>query len=274
MQTASSRYLILLLLFLFSRKGDVHIEKAKLFHGKMAILSMVEYDDGILFAARRMTKNSKWGMYSSKFGDTPTSFAKAKRIKIKTNQNKNPRHFVPGDFISSTQTLYFTTASHNHLAIAKGHLSEQELTDIELLPINDPDHNFAHPTLSADGKTMIISSSMDGNMNLYQYTRDDFGTWHLVRRILELESGYDEILPQLINDSTLVFSSNRDGGKGSFDLYFAQAEGPDFWGEPINLAEFNTAHDEFSYFQIDSISGYFTVADTIYGSTDFYFFSQ
>ncbi len=251
----------------------MHIEKAKLFHGKMAILSMVEYDDGILFAARRMTKNSKWGMYYSQYGGQPTNFAKAKRIKIKT-PNKRPKHFVPGDFIPSSQTLYFTTASNNHLAIAKGHLTGQELTNIELLPMNNKEHNFAHPTLSSDGKTMIISSSIDGNMNLYQYHKDDTGSWNLARRILELESGYDEILPNLINDTTLVFSSNRDDGKGGFDLYLAQAESPDFWGEPTNLSEFNTANDEFSYFRIDSTSGYFTVADTIYGSTDFYYFLQ
>ena len=250
----------------------MHIEKAKLFHGKMAILSMVEYDNGILYAARRMTKNSKWALYSSKFGDDQKSFAKAKRIKVK--QANNPRHFVPGDYIAETNELYFTTASNKHLAIAKGRLDGHELSDIQILSINDKNQNFAHPTLSKNGKTMILSSSMDGNMNLYQYAKDTFGTWFFERRILELESGYDEILPNLINDSTLIFSSNRDGGKGSFDLYITKAEKADFWGEPINLSEYNSAMDEFSYFQLDSLSGYFTTADTIYGSTGFYYFQH
>ena len=37
-------------------------------------------------------------MYYSKFGDDAHAFAKAKRIKIKTKQSKNPKHFVPGDY--------------------------------------------------------------------------------------------------------------------------------------------------------------------------------
>lgn len=251
----------------------MHIEKAKLFQGKMAILSMVKYNNGILYAARRMTKKSKWAMYYSEFGDDAKSFAKAKRIKVKTKQSKNPRHFVPGDYNDETNELYFTTASNNHLAIAKGQLIGQELRDIELLSINDKEHNFAHPTLSSDGNTLILSSSIDGNMNLYQYSKNA-GFWTYERRILELESGYDEILPNLLNDSTLVFSSNREGGKGSFDLYIAKAESPNFWGEPVNLAELNTPNDEFSYFKIDTASGYFTLADTIYGSTDLYYYSH
>ncbi len=266
-------YLILLLLFLFSRKGDIHIQKAKLFHSEMAILSICKYDNGFLYAARRMSKNSKWAMYYSEFGEDATSFAKAKRIKIKIKNSKNPRHFVPGDFNPESQELYFTTASNDHLAIAKGHLSGLELTDIGLLSINDKNHNFAHPTLSSDGKSMILSASIDGNMNLYQYHLDA-GIWSYQRRILELESGYDEILPHLINDSTLVFSSNRDGGKGSFDLYLTKAERPDFWGEPINLSELNSQYDEFSYLPIDSTSGYFTSADTIFGSTGVYYFDR
>ena len=278
MQINPTRYLFLLLLFLFSQKGDMHIKKVYLNHSRKAIISVVNYENGILYAARAMTKNSKWAMYYSKFGDDKPSFAKAKRIKI-LDKLAGRRHFVPGTYLAETKELYFTTVSKAgkkdvRLAIAKGLLTGLELTDIELLPLNNPQFNFAHPTLSADGQQMIIASSMDGNMNLYQYTKDSTEQWAFNRRIIELESGYDEILPNLVNDSTLIFSSNRDGGKGSFDLYIAQAERPDFWGEPVNLAEFNGAKNEFSYFQLDSTSGYFTSADTIFGSTDFYYFDR
>jgi len=114
----------------------MHIEKAKLFHGKMAILSMVKYNHGILYAARRMAKKSKWAMYYSEFGDDAHAFAKAKRIKIKTKQSENPKHFVPGDYNAETNELFFTTASNNHLAIAKGILDGDILSDIELLSMN------------------------------------------------------------------------------------------------------------------------------------------
>ncbi|HHB78552.1 MAG TPA: hypothetical protein ENK85_04905 [Saprospiraceae bacterium] len=278
MRTLSTYYLPLLLLFLFSRKGDMHIQKIKLNPSPKAIISIVKYQNGLLYAARPLVKNSKWAMYYSEFGEQQTSFAKAKRIKI-VDKLAGRRHFVPGAYRPETKELYFTTVSkvgkkNVHLAIAKGTLSDLKLTDIELLNFNDPNHHYAHPTLFSDGRRMILSSSMDGNMNLYQFSKDSLGQWQLDRRILELESGYDEILPNLLNDSTLVFSSNRDTGKGSFDLYITRAERPDFWGAPKNLAEFNGHNDEFSYFQLDSTHGYFTSADTIFGSTDFLYFDR
>ncbi len=271
-------YLILLLLFLFSRKGDIHIQQAQLSPSEKAVISMIPYQNGILYAQRSLAKNSKWGLYFSEFGQDHLSFAKAKRIKI-LDKLAGRKHFVPGDYRAETKELFFTTVSkvghkNVHLAIAKGRLNDLQITDIQLLNINQKDFNFAHPTLYSDGRRMIISSSLDGNMNLYEYQQDSLGQWQLERRILELESGFDEILPHLINDSTLIFSSNRDGGKGSFDLYLAKAERPDFWGEPMNLSELNSQYDEFSYLPLDTASGYFTSADTIFGSTGFYYFDH
>lgn len=53
---------------------------------------------------------------------------------------------------------------------------------------------------------------------------------------------------QYVNDSTIVFSSNREGGFGGYDLYLTgKREGK--WFEPINLgSQINSKYDEISPF--------------------------
>jgi hypothetical protein len=51
----------------------------------------------------------------------------------------------------------------------------------------------------------------------------------------------------------LIFSSNRPGGFGGFDLYVSQREASGKWGEPVNMGKnINTPHDEVSPFMLAS----------------------
>lgn len=51
-----------------------------------------------------------------------------------------------------------------------------------------------------------------------------------------------------VNDSTIIFSSNRDGGFGGYDIYLTgKRDGK--WFEPVNLgSQINSKHDEISPF--------------------------
>jgi hypothetical protein len=43
----------------------------------------------------------------------------------------------------------------------------------------------------------------------------------------------------------MVFASNRDGGYGGYDLWYASYDGSE-WSEPVNFGpDINTEHDEF-----------------------------
>lgn len=59
-----------------------------------------------------------------------------------------------------------------------------------------------------------------------------------------LSSNYDDKCPFIDND-IMVFTSNREGGQGGFDLYYALLENGT-WSAPVNFGpEINTAYDEY-----------------------------
>jgi len=62
-----------------------------------------------------------------------------------------------------------------------------------------------------------------------------------------------------LTGDTLFFSSNREGGKGGFDIYYSKRLPTGEWGIPINLSDkINTAYDEdFPHMSVDGRTLYF-----------------
>lgn len=66
-----------------------------------------------------------------------------------------------------------------------------------------------------------------------------------------LSGDYDDKCP-FIYGNTLVFTSNRPGGQGGFDLYYSIFE-DGIWGEPVNFgAGINTVSDEYRPILLDA----------------------
>jgi hypothetical protein len=83
------------------------------------------------------------------------------------------------------------------------------------------------------GNTMVFTSNRPGGyggFDLY-YSRFEKGQWTKPTNLgSQINSRYDEYRPILFEEDVdndknmMVFSSNRDGGKGGFDLYFVGVE--------------------------------------------------
>lgn len=100
---------------------------------------------------------------------------------------------------------------------------------------------------------MIFCSDRNGNFDIFKTTVSaetdllDFLGSESEKPIIavdDLNSTADDKCP-FVNGDMLVFTSNRPGGYGGYDLYYAKRMG-DTWSEPINFgSRINTEYDEY-----------------------------
>ncbi|MFD1139970.1 TolB family protein [Larkinella insperata] len=119
--------------------------------------------------------------------------------------------------------------------------------------LNSP-HADAYPTLTEAGDQLLFTSDRTGSFDLFavpvspenlmaslQASPSSTAT---PRPLAALNSSADDKCPY-INGSLLVFTSNRPGGYGGFDLYYSKWENGG-WSAPVNFGPaINTAHDEY-----------------------------
>ena len=74
------------------------------------------------------------------------------------------------------------------------------------------------------------------------------GRWKSSQSLPLGGAGYSNAFASISSDgTTMVFSSNRPGGMGGFDLYLCKKQGGE-WGIPINLSEINSPGNEITPF--------------------------
>lgn len=106
------------------------------------------------------------------------------------------------------------------------------------------------PYFSADGKRLYFISNRplagaspktDFDIWFVEKTNE---TWSTPQNLgAPVNSGTDELYPALAADETLYFSTNRDGGRGRFDLYRSKFVNGKYL-EPENLGEVNSPVSE------------------------------
>lgn len=102
--------------------------------------------------------------------------------------------------------------------------------------------------LSADGSTLYYRTEEAGINNLYESHFED-GVWS-EPKALAVNSPYNEIGMSISGDGKhMYFSSDREGGIGSFDIYHAELKSNGKWGKAENLGDvINTDYNEVSPF--------------------------
>ena len=103
------------------------------------------------------------------------------------------------------------------------------------------------PFLSADGRWLYFASNRKGGhggFDLYRAAVAADGSLGQPQNLgPSVNARQDERSPALADDGRLLFSSNRTGGNGGWDLWRAPAAGNGF-AAPAALAGINTAADE------------------------------
>jgi len=123
------------------------------------------------------------------------------------------------------------------------------------------------PWISPDGNTIYFKSDRlattnPRNLNDIFVTRKINGVWsepELVPYPISTNDG-NEHCPMLLRDGkTLCFSSQREGGFGSFDIWCSQQDTAGKWQQPVNQGpNINTAAPEFHFMQDKDGWVYFT----------------
>lgn len=117
-------------------------------------------------------------------------------------------------------------------------------------PINSPGYD-GFGSISPDGKTLYFTRESRDKKGtdkfcLFMSTRSG-GAWtEPVRMPQPVNSEYSDFAPTILADGkTIIFSSNRTGGFGGYDLYKTEMMSGGKWSVPVNLGDtINTKYDE------------------------------
>lgn len=123
----------------------------------------------------------------------------------------------------------------------------------EAIPLNkvNTSHNEAYPTFNQNMDKMYFCSDSNGNFDIYNVTisnslyswlqTEELPTWDAANVI----NSYANDKCPYINRNVMVFTSDREGGYGGFDLYYSEYIDGN-WSEPVNFGEgINTEYDEY-----------------------------
>jgi outer membrane protein OmpA-like peptidoglycan-associated protein len=155
-----------------------------------------------------------------------------------TRSNLEDRRADRGETGHTHLNLYFAETRNIH--------AWQNITEF---PYNDDHHSVAQPAINESGTLLIFSSDKPGGRGGADLYMSEFvdGRWDVpVNLGPRINTGQDEYFPFLMNDSTLIFSSNGFGSFGGTDLYISYLRGA-HWTAPINLGyPLNSSWDDFA----------------------------
>ncbi|HZK61244.1 MAG TPA: hypothetical protein VFC41_04155 [Anaerovoracaceae bacterium] len=133
--------------------------------------------------------------------------------------------------------------------------------DYDFLPSGDPAEltglntgfNEGYLTIhygeSANRETVYFTSDRDGTYDIYRAVSEenkliDQSSGLTVSKVGQLSSSADDKCPY-INGNMMVFTSDREGGFGGFDLWYSLNNGQG-WSVPVNFGEnINSEYDEY-----------------------------
>lgn len=225
------------------------------------------YGEGLIYASNQKSNNYYF------------SNLRSKSIRFKTG-SKN----TSGPVAIFNDEIYFTGLSksknsigNHNFVIYKGIIKGYKVVDIELLPIFKLDFSYTDPSISKDGKRMIVVSNEKGYPHLLELNRNSRNEWVKGSIIYIGNPNFEILNPTIYDENSIYFSSNISSGKiisttyttenGNFSSGKNNVEKSDFniykivkrngkWQFPIKVSMFNSEFDDLSVVFKTSKSGY------------------
>ena len=287
--------LILLPTFTFAQAYEIievnytaNVKEIKNINTKGVEFSPVWHDNQLLFTSSREFdllsvgennwKNSGFlNIYKSDFkGGLVSETSKYKDAKIFSDNIKSKTHTGPlcfsitGDTVFYSQTL--SKQKKRKLKIYKPQIymaikKDNKWQNIQLLPFNNSDYSYAHPSFDSKTKTLFFTSDKKGGKGGKDiYASKLTKTWSEPVNVEHINSAEDEMFP-FVSDNDIFIASNRVGGKGGLDIYWANLN------SNAKITAFESVNTEFDDFGIFILPGHEKgfIASNKLGNDDIYF---
>lgn len=194
----------------------------------------------------------------------------------KDSINKWYYQYTP-HFDENLNKLFFTVRDGGNLFddenIVTATLSNNYFTDFKFYKSINSENNEGTPSFSDDGKFMVFTScEMDFKNNscdiFYSELKDKL--WSKPRKFDEnINSPFWDSQPFIYNGK-LYFVSNRPGGLGGRDIYYAAINEDGSFSKALNFRDVNTKDEEVSPFVYDDIFYFSSNRNDSYGGYDIY----
>lgn len=178
-------------------------------------------------------------------------------------------HQGPAFWSKSQSKLYFTRAYEDlkkervrDTIVLKIYESSEKnnFSTVKQLPFNSDKYSTCHPALNDMEDRMFFATDRPGGVGKMDIWQVEYikGKWENPTNLGNaINSSSNDMYPFFWRDSILIFTSDRPGGFGGYDLYYAYMINQQ-WTTPQLLPEpFNSPYDDFSLIlSKDGISGY------------------
>ena len=232
----------------------------------------------LIFTSSRDTgsfsqRKHKWSnqyftnMYSADITpkDAPGLTEDSLTVPEKFAKNINSRfHESTPVFTKDGLSMYFTRNNFNNgkkgkdankitlLKIYKATLKEGKWNNAQELPFNNDSYSVAHPTLSADEKTMYFASDMPGTYgqsDIWKVALNADGSFGTPENLgVAINTEGKESFPVITNENELYFATDGHPGLGGLDIFMSGMNADGTFKAPINIgAPANSPQDDFAY---------------------------
>lgn len=117
-----------------------------------------------------------------------------------------------------------------------------EVLTIDSYGVNPDKFTQMYFNKTVGGKSKIFRINIPDTLGLIQFLSDSVD--YQEEAVTELNSEGNDFCP-FVNGNLMVFTSDRTGGLGGYDLYYSYFDGTT-WSEPTNFGEkINSTYDEF-----------------------------
>ena len=184
--------------------------------------------------------------------------------KIKTSGNEfGPNLLVTNNLHGYDLDLMYASDITGNFDISfTSKMVDNEFTEPKLVEFLNSSYDDFYPSFNLDKTKLYFCSNRENdNFDIYYAKLDnpdlDYEAIlsdsmpHTISKEIIMSSEYDDKCP-FVFYKTMIFTSNRPGGYGGYDLYYCTLDENNEWSQPINFgSDINTEYDEYRPILID-----------------------